>query len=163
MVSSVSSGTIDCTTILTLLRIEADREVVERDLEDVGLELFRMLEVVGQRLHVGDQHVGVVFVLQAHAVLQRADVMAEMQRAGRAVAGQNSFLDHQSDVRPLQHQVAQCDEVVGDVLHVGAGLGLEAHRDAEEARIVEQAVGTARCRGGPCRYADGDRRASETA
>src|ERR1700730_15803369 len=34
--------------------------------------------------------------------------------------------------------MAQRGEVLGDVLHLGAGLGLQAHREAEEARVVQQ-------------------------
>ena len=165
MVSSGSSGTIDCTTNLAFSGIEADREVVERDLEDVGLELFRMLEVVGQRLHVGDEHVGVVFVLQPHAIGERADIVSEMQRAGRAVAGENSFLHRQSLMSACSVSLAipaasQSDEVGGDVFHLGARLGLEAHRDAEEARIMEQALERLGAEVALADMLDGDRRAS---
>jgi len=44
-----------------------------------------MLKVVGQRLHIRDQDVGIVLVLQPYAVLQRAHIMAEMKLSGRSV------------------------------------------------------------------------------
>ena len=80
---------------LDLLGIETDGEIIERDFKDVGLKLLGMLEVIGQRLHVGDQDVGLIFVLQAYAILQRADIVPEVQRAGRTIAGENSLAGHE--------------------------------------------------------------------
>ena len=80
-----------------------------------------VVEVVGQRLHVGQQDVAVVFVLQAHAVGQRADVVPQVQRAGRPVAGQYSFLfESQAIVVLLSYQlsVVSCQlSVVGSTVN----------------------------------------------
>src|SRR5208282_5617639 len=45
--------------------------------------------VVGQRLGVGEKKILAMTALERDAVAQRSDVMAEMQRSGRAVAGED--------------------------------------------------------------------------
>ena len=50
--------------------------------------------VRGQRVPVGDEEQARVLVLQLHPVLQRAVVVAEVQRAGGAHAGQNAVVEH---------------------------------------------------------------------
>ena len=74
--------------------VEPAGEVVERHLQDVLAHLLGVLGVVGQGLRVGDHDVNLVKiagVLQAHALLQRADIVSHMQPAGRAVARQNNL------------------------------------------------------------------------
>ncbi len=71
--------------------VEADREVIEHDLERVDLEDLGVVEMVGQRLDVGDEDERVVFELQFDAAGEAADVMAQVKRPGRAVAGQDGF------------------------------------------------------------------------
>jgi hypothetical protein len=49
----------------------------------------RIIRVVGQGLQIGDEDEGVVLMLQAHSVAERADVVAEMQRSGGPVSGED--------------------------------------------------------------------------
>jgi hypothetical protein len=75
-------------------RVDAAGQVVQCHLQDVLAHLFRVVGVVGQGLCVGDHHIDLIVlagVLQAHALLQGADVVAHMQTSGRAVARQNHF------------------------------------------------------------------------
>ena len=59
-------------------------------LPDVVFELRGVLVAGRQRVPVGDEEVALVLVLQLDPVLERAVVVAEMQRAGRAHAGQDT-------------------------------------------------------------------------
>jgi len=45
--------------------------------------------VVGQGLQIGDEHERLVLVLQGHAIAERADVVAEVQRSGGLVSGED--------------------------------------------------------------------------
>ena len=58
--------------------IEADRQPVERDLEHRIADQVDVVEVVAERLVVGDQEVAVVLVLQLDPVVQSADVVADV-------------------------------------------------------------------------------------
>lgn len=71
------------------VRVDADSQVVDRDFQDVAPHLGRIMGVVGQCLGIGEQQVLAMAVLERDAVAQRPDVMTEVQRAGRAVAGQD--------------------------------------------------------------------------
>ena len=73
-----------------LLGIEAGGEPVDDHVVDVVLERRGVLVVRGEGVQVGDDEEAVVFVLQAYPVLQRTVVVAEVQGAGGAHAGQDS-------------------------------------------------------------------------
>lgn len=70
-------------------RIDPDREVVQGEVEHVARDTPRIVGVVGERLRVGDQDELLVVVLERDAVAQAAAIVAEMERAGRAIAGQD--------------------------------------------------------------------------
>ena len=70
--------------------VDADGEVVGHERVDV-LGQRRRAVAVDDGLEIGDEdHEVRAVVLQPHAVLQRAEVVAQVQRAGRAVAGQDA-------------------------------------------------------------------------
>ncbi len=72
-------------------RIDADRQIVEGHLEHVPAHELGLVGVVGERLYVGDQHVGRILALERHPILERADVVAEVERARGPVAGQDGL------------------------------------------------------------------------
>lgn len=75
-------------------RVDADREVVQRDLKDVLPYLLRMLGVVGERLGVRDHDVDLVVlagILKDDPLFQGSDVVAYVQAAGRPVARQDDL------------------------------------------------------------------------
>ena len=74
--------------------IDAGREPVDHHVPDVLLDLTGLVVMRRQRVPVGDEEQALVLVLQLHPVLQHAVVMPEMQRAGRAHAGQDSIGQH---------------------------------------------------------------------
>jgi hypothetical protein len=49
------------------------------------------LDVTSQRVIVGDEEEHLVLVLQPNAICERADVVPQMERASRAIAGENSL------------------------------------------------------------------------
>nr|GEU28206.1 hypothetical protein [Tanacetum cinerariifolium] len=69
--------------------IDAHGQVVERHFHHVAVHLVDVVHIVGQRLRVGQHDELLVIVLVGHAVAQAAHVMAEVQRAGGTVAGQD--------------------------------------------------------------------------
>ena len=74
--------------------VDAAGQIVQRHLQDVLAHLFRVVGVIGQGLCIGDHNVDLIVlagVLQAHPLLQGTDIVAHMQAAGGAVAGQNDF------------------------------------------------------------------------
>ena len=74
--------------------VEAGREPVECDIDDALAQLFGVVGVIGEGLHVGHEHkhfVVVASVLQFHAAAQRADVVAQMEFSGGAVSSENYF------------------------------------------------------------------------
>src|SRR5216683_6945341 len=75
------------------LRVEPDRQVVRGDFDHVLRHAARVRVVAGQRVPVGDEVEAVVgrIVLQAHPVLQRAEVVADMQPAGGPHAANDAF------------------------------------------------------------------------
>ena len=73
--------------------MDCNEEVVilERRLKPLaGMEAISA-DVIGQRLHVGDENIGFVVVLQLHTIREAADIMAEMQFSGGAIARENTF------------------------------------------------------------------------
>jgi hypothetical protein len=70
-------------------RIDADGQVVQRHFDHVAVHLVGVVHIVGQRLGVGQHDELLEIVLVCHAVAQAADEVAEVQRAGRTVAGQD--------------------------------------------------------------------------
>jgi hypothetical protein len=71
-------------------RVDAGGEVVGDDAADRGRELMGDLPV-GQHLVVGDQHDHLdAEVLEPDAVGEGAEVVADVERAGRPIAGQDA-------------------------------------------------------------------------
>ncbi len=74
--------------------IDADRQIIQCDLDDIVPDLLGIIIVVGEGLIVCDQDVDLVEftgILQFDAALQRPHIMAQMQFSGRTVAGQNDL------------------------------------------------------------------------
>jgi hypothetical protein len=73
-------------------RVDADAQQVEHDVADAAGQLGDLLALRtrGQRVEVGDDEEALVAVLQRDAALQRADQVPEVERPGRAVAGQQA-------------------------------------------------------------------------
>ena len=76
------------------VRVDARGEVVGQHFGNVVADLLRVAAVVGQPLQVGNQHKLVVRLLQRHALAQRSDEVAEVQRAGWAIAGEDGGCVH---------------------------------------------------------------------
>ena len=75
-----------------LLRVDAAGEVVDDHVEHVVLDVLGRV-AVGDHLVVCDDDVRAdAHFLQAHAVYERSEVVAEVQTAGRAVAGEHGVL-----------------------------------------------------------------------
>ena len=77
-----------------LVGVQTAGQIVQRHLQNVLAHLLRVVGVIGQRLRVGDHDKDLIVlagVLQAHPLLQGTDIVAHMQAAGGAVAGQNDF------------------------------------------------------------------------
>ena len=75
-------------------RIQSAGKVIQRHLDDVLPDLFRIFNVIGKRLSIGDHDevLGVIAgVLKLHPPPQRADVMPYMKPPGGAVASQNDL------------------------------------------------------------------------
>jgi len=70
-------------------RVDARRQIISQHFGNVIADFLRIAAVIGQALQVGDQNILLIFMLQGHALAQRTDIMAEMQRAGRTIAGEN--------------------------------------------------------------------------
>ncbi|MNT69796.1 hypothetical protein D3C72_2081380 [compost metagenome] len=70
--------------------IDTCRQIISQHFRNVVADFLRIAAVIGQTLQVGDQNILLIVVLQCHALAQRAHKMAEMQRAGGTIAGQNS-------------------------------------------------------------------------
>jgi hypothetical protein len=60
--------------------------------------ILRVAAVVGQPLQVGNQHKLAVRLLERHALAQRSDEVAEVQRAGWAVAGEDGWCVHKDSL-----------------------------------------------------------------
>ena len=75
-----------------LVGVQAAGEIIEGHFYDILTDLFRVVGIVGEGLHVcdEDEHAVIIsLVLQEHAVTQAANIMSQMQFAGRAVAGKD--------------------------------------------------------------------------
>ena len=74
--------------------VDAHGQIVQSDLQDVLAHLLRVIGVVGEGLCVSDHDIDLVElarVLQPDTLLQRADIVADMEPARRAVARQNDL------------------------------------------------------------------------
>src|SRR5438477_8901867 len=88
-----------------LVGIESGREPVGDRFERGLADLRRIGVVARQRVPVGDEIVRVVFVLQLDPVLDRAEVIAEMNAAGWAEAAEDGLGLAQSKLtRPLSRK-----------------------------------------------------------
>ena len=79
---------------MDLVGVQTAGQIVQCHLQDVLADLLRVIGVVRQGLRVSDHNIDLVElagVLQAHALLQRANVVANMQAARGTVAGQNDL------------------------------------------------------------------------
>lgn len=75
-------------------RIQPAGEVIQGHLQNVFPDFVGMVGIVGEGLRVGDHDVDPVKfagILQLHPAAQRADIVAQMQPPGGAVASQNDF------------------------------------------------------------------------
>ena len=70
--------------------IEAGGEKVKRDFKDVGAKLAEVGVAGGEGMPVRDEKVALVLVLEGDPVEEGAHVIAEMQLAGRAHAGEDT-------------------------------------------------------------------------
>ena len=86
------AGTSDWMNMLHLFGIDAAGEVVGGDLDDALADVVGALGAGGEGVLVGDDEVAVVLVLKGEAVLDAADVVAEVELAGGGVAGEDAFL-----------------------------------------------------------------------
>jgi hypothetical protein len=73
-----------------LLRVNSHSEIVERDLADIAPDACGIIGVVCQRLGISEQQELAMIFLELKPTLQRTDVVTEVKRAGRAVAGQDN-------------------------------------------------------------------------
>ena len=74
--------------------VDAHGQIVQSDLQDVLAHLLRIVGVVGEGLCVSDHDIDLVElarVLQPDTLLQRADIVADVEPARRAVARQNDL------------------------------------------------------------------------
>ena len=74
--------------------VDAHGQIVQSDLQDVLAHLLRIVGVVGEGLCVSDHDIDLVElarVLQPDTLLQRTDIVADMEPARRAVARQNDL------------------------------------------------------------------------
>ena len=76
------------------LRVDAGGQVIEHHLADIAGN-FRdgfLVRPGRERMQVRHNEERFIFVLQADTILYAADPVAEVQSAGRAIAGEDSFL-----------------------------------------------------------------------
>ena len=71
------------------LWVDARRQVQRRRLQDLGAQLGGVL-VEGDGVQVHDAEDALVIVLNAHLVLERAQIIPDVQIAGRLHAGEDS-------------------------------------------------------------------------
>src|SRR6266513_369944 len=77
--------------VVDLLRIDADREVVDDVVADVLLDLAQAIETGREHVVVGDEQERVVGVLQLHTVGERADIVPDVELSGRAIAREDAL------------------------------------------------------------------------
>lgn len=81
-----------------LLRVEAYGEVVECHFDDVLTDLVGVVDIIGEGLSIGLEDEDLVVetgVLQFDAATERANVVADVEGACGAVAGEDDFLLHE--------------------------------------------------------------------
>ncbi len=71
-------------------RVQASGQPVDEHIPDVFLEPRGVIVAGREHVPVGDEEEALVLVLQLHPVTQRAVIVAQMQTAGRAHAGQHA-------------------------------------------------------------------------
>ena len=93
-----------------LVRIEAESEVVQRDVVDVGGELFAAepgigLKVAdgGQGMIIGDEVVRFGFVLKLDVLLDGAEVVAQVQLSRGLHAAEDAFASVARCPLPVDH------------------------------------------------------------
>ena len=77
-------------------RVDSDGEVVQRHLHHTAPHPVGVLRIVGEGLRIGQQQELLMRVLKPQAVAQRSGIVAKVQRAGGAVAGENNGSGHGS-------------------------------------------------------------------
>ena len=77
---------------VALVRVEAGGEPVDHHVVDVALDDLALFVVRGQRVPVGDEEEALVLVLQAHPVLERAVVVAEVHARRSAACPERTRL-----------------------------------------------------------------------
>jgi hypothetical protein len=82
-------------------RIDPDRQVVQGHFLDVPGDLHGLVSHVGERLRVGDEQRLRAPALEGKPGTQRTGVMAEMERAGGAISGQDPVVGPRSREGPL--------------------------------------------------------------
>ena len=90
-VSSSIAGTSLWMNIVRLVRVDADGEPVGGDVDHALADVGGLVGAGREGVLVGDEEVAVVLVLQRQAVLDAADVVAEVELAGGGVAGEDAF------------------------------------------------------------------------
>ena len=118
-----------------LRRIDAGGQPVDHHVPYVLPDDLRIFVVRGQRMPVGDEKQALVLVLQLDPVLQHAVIVAEMQRAGRAHAGQDAIREHG---RNLQSNPSRAKISVAANIHNGPDdcaqhMRRQQHDDDDEA------------------------------
>ena len=104
--SWLSAGIALCVKIVAPGRVDADGQVVQHQLLDVPGQVVGDVPV-GQDLVVGDEHEHLhAEVLQADPVVEGAEVVAQMQTAGRTVPGQHAEPSWLLADQSLQHRAA---------------------------------------------------------
>ena len=84
------------------------------------------MEVVAQRLVVGEQEIAVVLVLEFDPVVERAYVVAQMQCAGGSDTGEDSFLCWRChDVGRLSVYLLACSASASSRFFVGRKSGIK--------------------------------------
>ena len=90
--SWLAAGTAECAVDHGLVGVDTAGKVVHDHVVHVVLDVLGGV-AVGDDLVVGDEHVGLgAHVLQLHAALEGAKVVAQVQAAGGAVAGKHGEL-----------------------------------------------------------------------
>ena len=74
------------------LRVQAAGQIVQRHFDDVLTDLLGVVGIVGKCLYISDEHkhpVIVSFILEENPVAERAHIVAQVEFAGRTVAGKD--------------------------------------------------------------------------
>ena len=87
--SSACAGTADCTMMAQILGIDSGGQIERGDLIDFGAQLRRIL-VRRDGMQVHDAEDALVVVLDADPVLERAQIISDVQISGGLHAGEDS-------------------------------------------------------------------------